>query len=83
VQVIGGSQSIPWEPRLSHVNDWADEQLAMLRPKYPKWDLWFVRLYPVSTSWHAKPVGERCATIHAETPEELVAAIADAEAAAP
>lgn len=63
--------------------DWADQQLAVIQPQYEgRWDLWFVRLYPVGTSWHAKPVGERCATIHAETPEDLVAAIANAEAAA-
>jgi hypothetical protein len=63
------------------MTDWADDQLALLRPNYPDWDLWFVRLYPTGTSWHAKPGGERCATIHADSPEELVAAIAEQEAA--
>lgn len=60
--------------------DWASDQLAVIQPLYEgRWDIWFVRLYPVGTSWHAKPVGVRCATIHAETPEELVAAIAGQE----
>ena len=84
MQVIGGSQGIPWVPRLSHVLDWADQQLALLQPNYEgRFELWFVRLYPTGTSWHARPAGTPTATIHAETPEDLVAAIADAEAAAP
>ncbi len=82
MQVIGGSQGIPWAPRLSHVTDWAEQQLSLIQPQYEgRFELWFVRLYPTGTSWHARPVGARCATIHAETPEELVAAIADAETA--
>lgn len=55
---------------MGRVVDWAEQQLALLRPQYEgRWELWFVRLYPTGTSWHARPVGERCATIHAETPE--------------
>jgi len=76
MQVIRGSHSILWEPRLTHMLDWADQQLALLRPNYEgRWDIWFVRLYPTGTSWHARPIGARCATIHASTPEELVTAI--------
>jgi hypothetical protein len=63
--------------------DWAEQQLAVIQPQYEgRFELWFVRLYPTGASWHARPVGERCATIDAETPEELVAKIAKAEAEA-
>jgi hypothetical protein len=67
------------------MNDWADEQLAMLRPRYPDWDIWHVRyVYPKPRlSWHARPKGSPVATINADSPEELVAAIAEQEGAAP
>ena len=62
------------------MRDWAEQQLALLQPQYEgRFELWFVRLYPTGTSWHARPVGARCATIRAETPEDLVAAIAEHE----
>ena len=67
---------------MGRVNDWADEQLAVIQPQYEgHWDIWFVRLYPVGTSWHAKPVGARCATINADSPEALIAAIREQETA--
>lgn len=82
MQVVEGSQSIPWEPRLSHVNDWADEQLAMLRPKYPRWDIWCVRtLKPKGTVWCARPKGSPVATINADSPESLIAQIREQETA--
>ena len=60
--------------------DWASDQLALLKPQYEgRFELWFVRLYPTGASWHARPAGTEIATIHAETPEELVAAIAEQE----
>jgi hypothetical protein len=80
LQVVRGSQSIPWEPRLSHVNDWAEQQLAVLRPKYPDWDLWTVRiLVPKRTVWCARPKGSPVATINADSPEALIAEIREQE----
>jgi hypothetical protein len=58
------------------VESWADKQLADLRETYGCWDIWYVALAPrQGYSWHARPVGTQTATVHAETPEELVAAI--------
>ena len=35
--------------------DWA-EQLAILRPKYPHWDIWYVRtVTPKGIIWCARP----------------------------
>lgn len=60
--------------------DWADQQLAILRPKYPAWEIWVVRLgCRRGTIWCARPAGTEVATINAETPEELVAKIAEQE----
>jgi len=59
------------------LTDWTDRQLAILRPKYPQWDLWAVRsIYPrPSTTWCARPKGSPIATINADSPEHLVAEI--------
>jgi hypothetical protein len=60
---------------------WAEQQLALLRPKYEgRFDIWFVR-NPVTrqVSWHARPTGSPAATIHADSPEALISAIAEAE----
>jgi len=62
------------------VTDWAEEQLGELRPRYPGWDLWTVRCWPNHTVWCARPAGTPIATINAESPEALVAAIAEQEA---
>jgi len=58
---------------------WADDQLAALTPRFPKWDLWYVPLYPTGYGWSAKPKGARIATIHADTPESLAAQIQQQE----
>jgi hypothetical protein len=58
---------------------WADEQLAMLRPNYPGWDIWIVPRYPTGHTWCARPVGHPVATINADSPEELVRAIMEQE----
>ncbi len=60
---------------------WADQTLATLRPNYPEWDMWYVPSYPKGQTWHARPKGAPVATIHAESPEVLIAAIAEQEAA--
>jgi hypothetical protein len=61
--------------------DWAEQQLAILRPKYPAWDIWVVRLGCGRGSiWCARPAGTEVATINVQSPEELIAAIANLEA---
>jgi hypothetical protein len=58
------------------VTDWTDQQLAILRPLYPHWDLWAVRLATVrQTVWCARPAGTPVATINTDSPESLVAEI--------
>ena len=62
------------------VTSYADQQLALLRPNYPDWDLWTVKvLIPSHTVWCAKPKGSAVATINADSPESLVAEIAEQE----
>jgi len=61
------------------VTDWAGEQLAWLRPMYPMWELWVVRMFRRGTIWCARPAGAEAATINVESPEELIAAIAEQE----
>jgi hypothetical protein len=57
----------------------ADEQLAMLRVKYPAWEIWYVRRVYGPDVWCAKRKGQPVATINTDSPEELVRKIADAE----
>jgi hypothetical protein len=60
--------------------DWADQQLAALRPRYPQWDLWVVHIYmPKHTAWCARPAGTSIATINADSPESLIAEIRQQE----
>ena len=55
----------------------------MLRPLYPGWDLWAVRYATMrQTAWCARPKGTPVATINADSPEALIAEIAEQEAAA-
>lgn len=61
------------------VRDWASEQAAMLRRLYPDWVIWFVPAYPNGYVWCAMPAGSKAATINVGSPEQLVAAIAEAE----
>ena len=64
------------------MRDWADQQLAILRPKYPAWDIWVVRLGCGRGSiWCARPAGTKVATINADSPEALIAEIREQEAA--
>jgi hypothetical protein len=64
------------------MQSWADQQLAILRPQYPDWDLWIVRmLIPGGTVWCARPKGHPVATINADSPEHLVAKIREQETA--
>jgi hypothetical protein len=62
---------------------WADQQLALLRPKYPDWDIWAVRtVVPSGYVRCARPVGHPVATINADSPENLIKAIREQEAGA-
>jgi hypothetical protein len=62
--------------------DWADQQLAILRPMYPCWDIWTVRLTTArQTVWCARPKGSAVATINVDSPEALIAEIREQEAA--
>ena len=54
------------------MKSWADEQLDVLRPNYPGWDIWIVPNYGRGETWCARPTGHPVATINADSPEELV-----------
>ena len=55
------------------VTDWAEQQLAILRPQYEgRWELWTVRCWPNHTVWCARPVGHPVATINTDNPEHLI-----------
>jgi hypothetical protein len=54
------------------VQTWEDEQLALLRPNYPGWDIWLVPCYMAPTVWCARPVGHPVATINTDGPEHLI-----------
>lgn len=62
------------------VTFWADDALASLRERFPKWDVWYVYCYPNNVSWSAKPAGDPIATIQRGTPDDLASAIEVAEA---
>ncbi len=62
--------------------DWAEQQLAILRPKYPHWDIWHVRtVTPKGIIWCARPIGSPVATINTDSPESLIAEIREQETA--
>lgn len=61
--------------------DWADDQLAALKPRFPDWDIWFVREYVGGQTWCAKPAGARIATVHAESPDALATQLQEQEIA--
>ena len=64
------------------MQSWDDEQLALLRPQYPDWDLWAVRLSTQrQTVWCAKRNYEAVASINADSPEHLIDAIRAQDAA--
>ena len=61
------------------MNSWADEQLVALKPRFPAWDIWYVRSLGVGYSWHARPAGAPKATLNADSPDELAALISELE----
>ncbi len=62
------------------IQSWVDQQLALLRPRYPGWDLWVVRVLYGPDTWCARPKGSPIATINTDSPEHLVEEIAEQEA---
>jgi hypothetical protein len=81
-QVIAGwlRLAYPVDMPAPRMTDWTEDQLAMLRPRYPEWDLWAVRHATIrQTTWCARPAGTPVATINVDSPEALIAAIAEAE----
>ncbi len=82
MHVIEGSQGIPWVPGLSHVIEtWADTVTRQLNANLDgRWYVWYVPRVGRGQTWHARRAGEDIASINAETPEALVAAIAEQEA---
>lgn len=45
---------------------------ALLRQRFPDWDIWYVRLATARrTVWSARPKGHPVATIQAWSPDEL------------
>ncbi len=69
---------MPAEPAII---DWADQQLAVLRPKYPCWDIWTVHTLYRGPIWCARPTRTPVATINAGSPEALIAEIGKQERA--
>ncbi len=63
------------------IETWADTMKRGLNREFEgRWECWYVpRVYGPAT-WHARRAGEDIASIDAETPEELIAAIAEQEA---
>jgi hypothetical protein len=55
---------------------WAEDQLALLRPMYPGWDLWIVRQFVGGIVWCARPKSAPRATINTDSPEHLIEEIA-------
>ena len=61
------------------VQSWEDEQLALLRPNYPGWDIWLVPCYMAPAAWCARPVGHPVATINTDSPDRLIEEISRQE----
>jgi hypothetical protein len=62
--------------------DWAEDQLAMLKPNYARWQLWIVYNYPTGVTWCARPIGAPVATINTDSPEHLIEEIRKQERSA-
>jgi hypothetical protein len=60
---------------------WADVEQDRLSQLHGGWQVWYVTRYPKGYTWHARPKGAPAATIQADTPEELSAAISEASLA--
>jgi len=63
------------------MQSWDDQQLALLRPNYPGWDIWCVVCFMAPTTWCAKPKGHPVATINTDSPEHLIEEIRSQEQA--
>jgi len=66
------------------MQSWADSTCTLLRQQYAgRWDIWYVPLYVGGATWCAKPAGAPVATINTDSPERLIEAMREAEAASP
>jgi hypothetical protein len=55
------------------MRDYAQTQLALLRPLWPAYELWVVyRQRPYPNLWCARRKGEALACVNTESPETLV-----------
>jgi hypothetical protein len=63
-----------------HAPDWTEEELKIIRPKFPKWELWVVKTAVRPYTWCARPEGADVSTIRVHSPEELVTALEAEEA---
>lgn len=64
------------------VLDYAQTQLALLRPLWPDFDLWVVYCTrPAPDLYCARRKGEATACVNAGSPDELIKALAELEAA--
>jgi hypothetical protein len=62
------------------IRTWADDEQERLSQLHQDWDMWFVSRFPhKGVTWHARPRGAPVATVEADTPDELDAAIDAAE----
>ena len=61
------------------MQSWDDNQLAILRPNYPGWDIWVVRVLYGPDTWCARPKGSPIATINTDSPEHLIEMIRQQE----
>jgi hypothetical protein len=61
---------------------WADAQRERLREIHQTFDVWYVSRFPAKGyTWHARPKGTGVATISADSPDDLDAALRAAETA--
>ena len=58
------------------MQSWEERQLERMGPRFPEWDIWFVRYATQRrTAWCAKPKGTPTATLHADSADELAGKI--------
>jgi hypothetical protein len=55
-----------------HQLSWTDQQLDLLRPRWPRFDLWYVPHYLGPGCWCARPKGTATATINAYDLQDFI-----------
>lgn len=62
------------------MGNFAQDALSIIEDAYGgQWDCWWVPSSPSGYTWHARPKGTDIATLNANSPEELVDLLAEAE----